>query len=220
MELQRFRQQTAQQQDRLAVDLAADDCPFCGHKLGDEREAYTAKVVKRDTGCDSLEQWQTNANAEEAEKEAAVDEAREAAAQKLWQLRELKRAEKRTERSLQVADNAVQEAHDASNQLALWQIKCNRIQQLADLEDSLRQLEQTPVIDDGIREELRRAEDRKRAIEAALHQATVKLAENQANRKALQEQLDTNTQMLKQAEINREAKGLLQTLRMALGQDR
>ena len=154
------------------------------------------------------------------QREGDLERARNTAAQYLLRLRKLKREEKQLKQTASDVDAELQTAQALNNAMALWQIKQNREKQLIDTLQQLEEVKEIPIVNGKLKEQLRNVENRKHALENAIHTAVTSLAENRADHKALQEQLDTNRKLLEQSQTNAEAKGLLQTLRMALAQDR
>lgn len=183
-------------------------CMFCGGEVTNH-EAYKKAMLKFAFGCDDFEKRQIN----QQEKEQAL--------QQQIQLQEGTKAELKT----QVAEIALElEAVEETKQCLVEKITVGHYWKLTggieDVKHSLDTLGGTPVLDDELAVAISRAEAEVQSTSAKLNEARNTLIETRANRSMLERAIEASSKLVKQAEINTEARRVLSFIRDALSQPR
>ena len=183
-------------------------CMFCGGEVTNH-EAYKKAMLKFAFGCDDFEKRQIN----QQEKEQAL--------QQQIQLLEGTKAKTKalmaeTAAEFSAANLALLGASEKVNAAQYWKL----INDIEDVKHSLDTLGGTPVLDDELAAAISSAEDEVQNISAKLNEARNTLIETRASRTMLERAIEASSKLVKQAEINMEARRVLAFIRDALSQSR
>lgn len=183
-------------------------CMFCGGEVTNH-EAYKKAMLKFAFSCDDF-----------AKSETAQQE-KEQALQQQIQLQEetkasLKSLMAETAAEFSAADLAVLGASEKVNAAQYWKLT----NEIEDVKHSLDTLNGTPVLDDELAAAISRAEAEVQNISVKLNEARNTLIETRASRAMLERAIAASSKLVKQAEINTEARRVLSFIRDALSQPR
>lgn len=183
-------------------------CMFCGGEVTNH-EAYKKAMLKFAFSCEDLEKRETS----QKEKEQAL--------QQQIQLLEGTKAKTKalmaeTAAEFSAADLALLGASEKVNAAQYWKLTND----IEDVKHSLDTLGGTPVLDDELAAAISRAEDEVQNISAKLNEARNTLIETRASRTMLERAIEASSKLVKQAEINMEARRVLAFIRDALSQPR
>ena len=183
-------------------------CMFCGGEVTNH-EAYKKAMLKFAFSCDDF-----------AKSETAQQE-KEQALQQQIQLQEetkasLKSLMAETAAGLEAAETTKLDLAEKINAALYWKLTGG----IEDVKHSLDTLGGTPVLDDELAAAISSAEDEVQNISAKLNEARNTLIETRANRTLLERAIEASSKLVKQAEINTEARRVLSFIRDALSQPR
>ena len=183
-------------------------CMFCGGEVTNH-EAYKKAMLKFAFSCDDF-----------AKSETAQQE-KEQALQQQIQLQEetkasLKSLMAETAAGLEAAETTKLDLAEKINSALYWKLTND----IEDVKHSLDTLGGTPVLDDELAAAISSAEDEVQNISAKLNEARNTLIETRANRTLLERAIEASSKLVKQAEINTEARRVLSFIRDALSQPR
>ena len=183
-------------------------CMFCGGEVTNH-EAYKKAMLKFAFSCDDF-----------AKSETAQQE-KEQALQQQIQLQEetkasLKSLMAETAAGLEAAETTKLDLAERINVALYWKLTND----IEDVKHSLDTLGGTPVLDDELAAAISSAEDEVQNISAKLNEARDTLIETRANRTLLERAVEASSKLVKQAEINTEARRVLSFIRDALSQPR
>lgn len=206
-ELEQTRQQwkTFTEQVRQAE---THTCMFCGGEVTNH-EAYKKAMLKFAFSCEDFEKRETS----QQEKEQAL--------QQQIQLQEetkasLKSLMAETAAGLEAAETTKLDLAEKINAALYWKLTND----IEDVKHSLDTLGGTPVLDDELAAAISSAEDEVQNSSAKLNEARNTLIETRANRSMLERAIEASSKLVKQAEINTEARRVLAFIRDALSQPR
>ena len=183
-------------------------CMFCGGEVTNH-EAYKKAMLKFAFSCDDF-----------AKSETAQQE-KEQALQQQIQLQEetkasLKSLMAETAAGLEAAETTKLDLAEKINSALYWKLTND----IEDVKHSLDTLGGTPVLDDELAAAISSAEDEVQSISAKLNEARNNLIETRASRTMLERAIEASSKLVKQAEINTEARRVLSFIRDALSQPR
>ena len=183
-------------------------CMFCGGEVTNH-EAYKKAMLKFAFSCDDF-----------AKSETAQQE-KEQALQQQIQLQEetkasLKSLMAETAAGLEAAETTKLDLAEKINSALYWKLTND----IEDVKHSLDTLGGTPVLDDELAAAISSAEDEVQNISAKLNEARNTLIETRASRTMLERAIEASSKLVKQAEINTEARRVLSFIRDALSQPR
>lgn len=183
-------------------------CMFCGGEVTNH-EAYKKAMLKFAFSCDDF-----------AKSETAQQE-KEQALQQQIQLQEetkasLKSLMAETAAGLEAAETTKLDLAEKINVALYWKLTND----IEDVKHNLDTLGGTPVLDDELAAAISSAEDEVQNISAKLNEARNTLIETRANRILLERAIEASSKLVKQAEINTEARRVLSFIRDALSQPR
>ena len=183
-------------------------CMFCGGEVTNH-EAYKKAMLKFAFSCDDF-----------AKSETAQQE-KEQALQQQIQLQEetkasLKSLMAETAAGLEAAETTKLDLAEKINSALYWKLTND----IEDVKHSLDTLGGTPVLDDELAAAISSAEDEVQSTSAKLNEARNTLIETRANRILLERAIAASSKLVKQAEINTEARRVLSFIRDALSQPR
>lgn len=183
-------------------------CMFCGGEVTNH-EAYKKAMLKFAFSCDDF-----------AKSETAQQE-KEQALQQQIQLQEetkasLKSLMAETAAGLEAAETTKLDLAEKINSALYWKLTND----IEDVKHSLDTLGGTPVLDDELAAAISSAEDEVQSTSAKLNEARNTLIETRANRILLERAIEASSKLVKQAEINTEARRVLSFIRDALSQPR
>lgn len=183
-------------------------CMFCGGEVTNH-EAYKKAMLKFAFSCDDF-----------AKSETAQQE-KEQALQQQIQLQEetkasLKSLMTETAAGLEAAETTKLDLAEKINVALYWKLTND----IEDVKHNLDTLGGTPVLDDELAAAISSAEDEVQNISAKLNEARNTLIETRANRILLERAIEASSKLVKQAEINTEARRVLSFIRDALSQPR
>ena len=183
-------------------------CMFCGGEVTNH-EAYKKAMLKFAFSCDDF-----------AKSETAQQE-KEQALQQQIQLQEetkasLKSLMAETAAGLEAAETTKLDLAEKINAALYWKLTND----IEDVKHSLDTLGGTPVLDDELAAAISSAEDEVQNISAKLNEARNTLIETRASRTMLERAIEASSKLVKQAEINTEARRVLSFIRDALSQPR
>ena len=183
-------------------------CMFCGGEVTNH-EAYKKAMLKFAFSCDDF-----------AKSETAQQEKEQALQQQIQLLEGTKAKTKalmaETAAEFSAADLALLGASEKVNAAQYWKLTND----IEDVKHSLDTLGGTPVLDDELAAAISSAEDEVQNISAKLNEARNTLIETRANRTLLERAIAASSKLVKQAEINMEARRVLAFIRDALSQPR
>lgn len=183
-------------------------CMFCGGEVTNH-EAYKKAMLKFAFSCDDF-----------AKSETAQQEKEQALQQQIQLLEGTKAKTKalmaETAAEFSAADLALLGASEKVNAAQYWKLTND----IEDVKHSLDTLGGTPVLDDELAAAISSAEDEVQNISAKLNEARNTLIETRANRILLERAIEASSKLVKQAEINTEARRVLSFIRDALSQPR
>lgn len=183
-------------------------CMFCGGEVTNH-EAYKKAMLKFAFSCDDF-----------AKSETAQQEKEQALQQQIQLLEGTKAKTKalmaETAAEFSAADLALLGASEKVNAAQYWKLTND----IEDVKHSLDTLDGTPVLDDELAAAISSAEDEVQNISAKLNEARNTLIETRANRILLERAIEASSKLVKQAEINTEARRVLSFIRDALSQPR
>lgn len=183
-------------------------CMFCGGEVTNH-EAYKKAMLKFAFSCDDF-----------AKSETAQQE-KEQALQQQIQLQEgtkasLKSLMTETAAGLEAAETTKLDLAEKINAALYWKLT----NEIEDVKHSLDTLGGTPVLDDELAAAISRAEAEVQNISVKLNEARNNLIETRASRTMLERAIEASSKLVKQAEINTEARRVLSFIRDALSQPR
>ena len=183
-------------------------CMFCGGEVTNH-EAYKKAMLKFAFSCEDF-----------AKSETAQQE-KEQALQQQIQLQEetkasLKSLMAETAAGLEAAETTKLDLAEKINAALYWKLTGG----IEDVKHSLDTLGGTPVLDDELAAAISSAEDEVQNISAKLNEARNTLIETRANRTLLERAIEASSKLVKQAEINTEARRVLSFIRDAMSQPR
>lgn len=183
-------------------------CMFCGGEVTNH-EAYKKAMLKFAFSCDDF-----------AKSEIAQQE-KEQALQQQIQLQEetkasLKSLMAETAAGLEAAETTKLDLAEKINAALYWKLTND----IEDVKHNLDTLGGTPVLDDELAAAISRAEAEVQSTSAKLNEARNTLIETRANRILLERAIEASSKLVKQAEINTEARRVLSFIRDALSQPR
>ena len=183
-------------------------CMFCGGEVTNH-EAYKKAMLKFAFSCDDF-----------AKSETAQQE-KEQALQQQIQLQEETKASlnslmAETAAGLEAAETTKLDLAEKINAALYWKLT----NEIEDVKHSLDTLGGTPVLDDELAAVISRAEAEVQSTSAKLNEARNTLIETRANRILLERAVEASSKLVKQAEINTEARRVLSFIRDALSQPR
>ena len=169
-------------------------CMFCGGEVTNH-EAYKKAMLKFAFSCDDF-----------AKSETAQQE-KEQALQQQIQLQEetkasLKSLMAETAAGLEAAETTKLDLAEKLNVALYWKLTND----IEDVKHNLDTLGGTPVLDDELAAAISSAEDEVQNISAKLNEARNTLIETRANRILLERAIEASSKLVKQAEINTEAR--------------
>lgn len=183
-------------------------CMFCGGEVTNH-EAYKKAMLKFAFSCDDF-----------AKSETAQQEKEQALQQQIQLLEGTKAKTKalmaETAAEFSAADLAVLGASEKVNAAQYWKLT----NEIEDVKHSLDTLNGTPVLDDELAAAISRAEAEVQNISVKLNEARNTLIETRASRAMLERAIAASSKLVKQAEINTEARRVLSFIRDALSQPR
>lgn len=183
-------------------------CMFCGGEVTNH-EAYKKALLKFAFSCDDF-----------AKSETAQQEKEQALQQQIQLLEGTKAKTKalmaETAAEFSAADLASLGASEKVNAAQYWKLTND----IEDVKHSLDTLGGTPVLDDELAAAISSAEDEVQNISAKLNEARNTLIETRASRTMLERAIAASSKLVKQAEINMEARRVLAFIRDALSQPR
>lgn len=206
-ELEQTRQQwkTFTEQVRQAE---THTCMFCGGEVTNH-EAYKKAMLKFAFSCDDF-----------AKSETAQQENEQALQQQIQLQEETKASLKslmaETAVGLEAAETTKLDLAEKINAALYWKLTND----IEDVKHNLETLDGTPVLDDALAAAISRAEAEVQSTSAKLNEARNTLIETRANRSMLERAIEANSKLVKQAEINMEARRVLAFIRDALSQPR
>lgn len=206
-ELEQTRQQWKTFTDQIK-QAETHTCMFCGGEVTNH-EAYKKAMLKFAFSCDDF-----------AKSETAQQE-KEQALQQQIQLQEgtkasLKSLMAETAAGLEAAETTKLDLAEKINAALYWKLTND----IEDVKHSLDTLGGTPVLDDELAAAISSAEDEVQNISAKLNEARNTLIETRASRTMLERAIEASSKLVKQAEINTEARRVLSFIRDALSQPR
>ena len=183
-------------------------CMFCGGEVTNH-EAYKKAMLKFAFSCDDF-----------AKSETAQQE-KEQALQQQIQLQEetkasLKSLMAETAAGLEAAETTKLDLAEKINAALYWKLTND----IEDVKHNLDTLGGTPVLDDELAAAISSAEDEVQNNSAKLNEARNTQIETRANRILLERAIEASSKLVKQAEINTEARRVLSFIRDALSQPR
>ena len=183
-------------------------CMFCGGEVTNH-EAYKKAMLKFAFSCDDF-----------AKSETAQQEKEQALQQQIQLLEGTKAKTKalmaETAAGLEAAETTKLDLAEKINAALYWKLTGDS----EDVKHSLDTLGGTPVLDDELAAAISSAEDEVQNISAKLNEARNTLIETRANRILLERAIEASSKLVKQAEINTEARRVLSFIRDALSQPR
>lgn len=183
-------------------------CMFCGGEVTNH-EAYKKAMLKFAFSCEDLEKRETS----QQEKEQAL--------QQQIQLQEetkasLKSLMAETAAGLEAAETTKLDLAEKINAALYWKLTGG----IEDAKHNLETLNGTQVLDENLAAAISRAEAEVQSTSAKLNEARNTLIETRANRILLERAIEASSKLVKQAEINTEARRVLSFIRDALSQPR
>ena len=183
-------------------------CMFCGGEVTNH-EAYKKAMLKFAFSCEDLEKRETS----QQEKEQAL--------QQQIQLQEetkasLKSLMAETAAGLEAAETTKLDLAEKINAALYWKLTGG----IEDAKHNLETLNGTQVLDENLAAAISRAEAEVQSTLAKLNEARNTQIETRANRILLERAIEASSKLVKQAEINTEARRVLSFIRDALSQPR
>ena len=183
-------------------------CMFCGGEVTNH-EAYKKAMLKFAFSCDDFVKSETA----QQEKEQVL--------QQQIQLLEGTKAKTKalmaeTAAGLEAAETTKLDLAEKINAALYWKLTGDS----EDAKHNLETLDGTPVLDDELAAAISRAEAEVQSTSAKLNEARNTLIETRANRILLERAIEASSKLVKQAEINTEARRVLSFIRDALSQPR
>ena len=183
-------------------------CMFCGGEVTNH-EAYKKAMLKFAFSCDDF-----------AKSETAQQE-KEQALQQQIQLQEetkasLKSLMAETAAGLEAAETTKLDLSEKINAALYWKLTGG----IEDAKHNLETLNGTQVLDDELAAAISSAEAEVQSTSAKLNEARNNLIETRASRTMLERAIEASSKLVKQAEINTEARRVLSFIRDALSQPR
>ena len=183
-------------------------CMFCGGEVTNH-EAYKKAMLKFAFSCDDFVKSETA----QQEKEQVL--------QQQIQLMEGTKAKTKalmaeTAAGLEAAETTKLDLAEKINAALYWKLTGDS----EDAKHNLETLDGTPVLDDELAAAISRAEAEVQSTSAKLNEARNTLIETRANRILLERAIEASSKLVKQAEINTEARRVLSFIRDALSQPR
>lgn len=183
-------------------------CMFCGGEVTNH-EAYKKAMLKFAFSCDDF-----------AKSETAQQEKEQALQQQIQLLEGTKAKTKalmaETAAEFSAADLALLGASEKVNAAQYWKLT----NEIEDAKHNLETLNGTQVLDENLAAAISRAEAEVQSTSAKLSEARNTLIETRANRTVLERAIEASSKLVKQAEINTEARRVLSFIRDALSQPR
>lgn len=183
-------------------------CMFCGGEVTNH-EAYKKAMLKFAFSCDDF-----------AKSETAQQEKEQALQQQIQLQEETKASLKslmvETAAGLEAAETTKLDLAEKINAALYWKLTND----IEDVKHSLDTLGGTPVLDDELAAAISRAEAEVQNISVKLNEARNTLIETRASRAMLERAIAASSKLVKQAEINTEARRVLSFIRDALSQPR
>ena len=183
-------------------------CMFCGGEVTNH-EAYKKAMLKFAFSCDDFVKSETA----QQEKEQVLQQ----------QIQLLEGAEAKTKAlmaetaaGLEAAETTKLDLAEKINAALYWKLTGDS----EDAKHNLETLDGTPVLDDELAAAISRAEAEVQSTSAKLNEARNTLIETRANRILLERAIEASSKLVKQAEINTEARRVLSFIRDALSQPR
>lgn len=183
-------------------------CMFCGGEVTNH-EAYKKAMLKFAFSCDDF-----------AKSETAQQEKEQALQQQIQLLEETKASLKslmaETAAGLEAAETTKLDLAEKINSALYWKLTGG----IEDAKHNLETLNGTQVLDENLAAAISSVEDEVQNISAKLNEARNNLIETRANRILLERAIEASSKLVKQAEINTEARRVLSFIRDALSQPR